>query len=79
MKQAVKLEQLQGMASSLLDELSEDSRTFLDLLSRFRDLPEGSEERSELDGELYASTCVLKVHAAGVQKALDALNAALPD
>lgn len=62
----------------LLRELAEDAQEYLDLLKRSQEAAEGSEEQADLEGELYALVVALKIHAEGVQEAIDAYTDTLP-
>lgn len=62
----------------LLAELADDAKAYLELLERTFEAAEDSEQRADLEGELYALVVVLKIHAQGVQEAIDAETDALP-
>lgn len=74
-----KLETLRGLLSELLDELADDAHAYLELLANLRGVESDSEEHSDLEAQLYAKVVALKIHAAGVQEALDAVTDALPN
>ena len=66
------------LTRQLLAELAEDAQEYLDLLKRTLEAPEGSEQQADLEGELYGLVAALKVHAEGVQEAIDAYTDTLP-
>lgn len=66
------------MTRQLLAELADDAKEYLELLGRTLEAPEGSEQQADLEGELYGLVATLKIHAEGVQEAIDAYTDTLP-
>jgi hypothetical protein len=63
----------------LLEETAETARTYLDLLERAKALPEDSDERGDLEGDLHAYLLQLELDAKDTRDAMDAYSDSLSE
>jgi hypothetical protein len=73
------LAELRRYARAAMGDLQEDAERLLKLLARLEQLPEDSEAYAGLEPEIHVQATTIRVHAADVEEALEAVTDALPD
>ncbi len=71
-------EEMLETSDTLLEELAEEAKDYLELLERLR-ANLGGYERDKLEGDLYASISHLKSHSTITLECLDELAERLPE
>ena len=65
------LQRLKQRNDAMLDELASDAEEYLALLEEARELPEGSDRRMTIEGELYGWIGALELHARHLRASID--------